>query len=111
MQSANDMAKQMSQSEVLKKYNYYYALSGNTMDIMTTINARELNHLIKLRACNRAQWEIRKIAIEMLQQLRRSYPELFLYFGPSCYVNGVCPEGKLTCNKMNEVIEQFKNLQ
>ncbi len=111
LQSANDMAKQMSQSEVLKKYNYYYALSGNTMDIMTTINARELNHLIKLRACNRAQWEIRKIAIEMLQQLRRSYPELFLYFGPSCYVNGVCPEGKLTCNKMNEVIEQFKNLQ
>jgi len=111
LKSANDMAKQMSQSEVLKKYNYYYALSGNTMDIMTTINARELNHLIKLRACNRAQWEIRKIAIEMLQQLRSSYSELFQYFGPSCYVNGACPEGKLTCNKMNEVMEQFKNLK
>lgn len=109
--SANDLAKQMSQSAVLKKYNYYYALSGNTMNIMTTINARELNHLIKLRACNRAQWEIRKIAIEMLKQLRSSYPELFHYFGPSCYVNGVCPEGKLTCNKMHEIKEQFKNLK
>ncbi len=111
LKSANDMARQMSQKQELKKYNYYYALSGNTMDVMTTINARELNHLIKLRACNRAQWEIRKITIDMLKLLRNSYPELFQYFGPSCYVNGVCPEGTFTCNKMNQVIERFENLK
>lgn len=111
LKEANHMAKQMSQSKALKKYNYYYALSGNTMDIMTTINARELNHLIKLRACSRAQWEIRKIAMEMLKLLRRSYSALFDYFGPSCYVNGVCPEGSLTCNKRNEVRKQFKDLK
>ena len=33
----------------------YFALSGNTLDVMTTINARELLLFFKLRTCNRAQ--------------------------------------------------------
>ncbi|RKI44024.1 FAD-dependent thymidylate synthase [bacterium D16-51] len=111
LEKANNMAKQMSQDETLKKYSYYYALSGNTMDIMTTVNARELHHFMKLRTCNRAQWEIRKIAVEMLKQLRSSCPELFQYFGPSCYVSGRCPEGNLSCNKMDEVVRQFRNME
>lgn len=105
---ANTMAKQMSQNPVLRKYSYYYALSGNVMDIMTTINARELKQFIQLRTCNRAQWEIRKIAIEILRCLRDSCPELFHFFGPGCYVNGFCPEGKMTCGNMNQVVEDFK---
>ena len=111
LEKANHMAKQMSQDETLKKYSYYYALSGNTMDIMTTVNARELHHFMKLRTCNRAQWEIRKIAVEMLKHLRSSCPELFQYFGPNCYVGGRCPEGNLSCNKMDEVVRQFKNME
>lgn len=78
------------------------------MDIMTTINARELKHFIQLRTCRRAQWEIRKISIEILQCLRNSCPELFCFFGPGCYVNGFCPEGKMTCGNMNQVVEDFK---
>lgn len=108
LEKANNMMKQMSQNQSLRKYSYYYALSGNTMDIMTTVNARELNHFIKLRTCNRAQWEIRKISIEMLRHLRRSFPEFFNCFGTSCYVDGACPEGKLSCNQMKQVVDQFK---
>lgn len=108
LKKANAMAKQMSQNPALQKYSYYYALSGNVMDIMTTINARELKHFIQLRTCRRAQWEIRKVSIEILQCLRNSCPELFYFFGPSCYVNGFCPEGKMTCGNMNQVVEDFK---
>lgn len=107
LREANDMAGEMSRDPALKKYSYYFALSGNMMDIMTTLNARELKHFIQLRSCNRAQWEVRKIAIDMLRQLRRISPELFDHFGPSCYLNGTCPEGRLTCGKKEEVIAAF----
>lgn len=111
LETANNLMKQMCRDEKLGQYSYYYALSGNVMDIITTINARELMHFIKLRACNRAQWEIRNISIEMLKHLRVSFPELFNYFGPSCFVSGICPEGSMSCGEMGDVIRNFKNLK
>lgn len=110
LETSNKQVQQMDQNEQLKQYGYYYALSGNMMDIMTTMNARELMHFIKLRTCKRAQWEIRNISIAILKQLRMSFPELFSSFGPSCFVDGKCPEGNMTCGDMGEVIETFKYL-
>ena len=88
-------------------HKVYFCLSGNTLDIQTTINARELLVLCKLRCCARAQWEIRAIATEMLAQVRSHFPELFRYFGPSCYVDKHCPEGKLSCGNMAEIARLF----
>lgn len=87
----------------------YLLLSGNTLDITTTMNARELLLFMKLRSCNRAQWEIRALAIELLKQLRNACPILFNKYGPSCYCS-FCPEGKLTCGKAKEIKEYFSNL-
>lgn len=111
VKQAYAMAKAMYQNPVLRKYGYYYALSGNVMDIMTTVNARELKHFIQLRTCSRAQWEIQKVSVEILRCLRNSCPELFGLFGPSCYVNGFCPEGKMTCGNMRQVVEDFRDMQ
>ena len=36
--------------------------------IMMTMNARELMHFFSLRCCNRAQWEIRELAWQMLEK-------------------------------------------
>lgn len=107
--TTNDMVRQINGNSLLNKYSYYYALSGNVMDIMTTINARELMLFIQLRACRRAQWEIRDISVEMLKQLRKHCPELFINFGPSCYAKKRCPEGKLSCGQMSEVVSKFKH--
>lgn len=41
-------------------------------NIIVTMNARELRHFFNLRCCNRAQWEIREVAIEMLRQAKKS---------------------------------------
>lgn len=87
----------------------YIQLSGNTVDIVTTINGRELLLFMKLRSCNRAQWEIRDFAVDMLKKLRNADNNLFKFYGPSCYVSK-CPEGPMTCGKSTEVIEFFKNL-
>lgn len=88
----------------------YCLLSGNTLDIISTMNARELRLFLRLRTCNRAQWEIRDLTTLLLKQLRTISPLLFKKYGPSCYTDGYCPEGKLTCGKASEVKEKFSSL-
>ena len=77
----------------------YYALAGLTAEFLMTINARELLHFIKLRSCERAQWEIRSLTERMQSALIRSFPDLFSLYGPSCRIDGACPEGRLSCGK------------
>lgn len=74
--------------------------------MIVTMNARQLLHFFNLRCCNRAQWEIRDLAREMLKLTRTASPYLFKNAGPGC-LNGPCPEGKFTCGKIKEVREQF----
>lgn len=100
-------AKEMASIPALRKYSYYYAVAGNLMDVMTTLNARELELMLRLRTCNRAQWEIREIATDMLRLLRESFPALFNRFGPSCYLTGSCPEGRMTCGQSEAVRARF----
>ena len=85
----------------------YFALAGNQVDVLCDMNGRELLHFMKLRTCNRAQWEIRACAVELLRQLRAECPAVFECFGPSCFVTGKCPEGRLSCGKMQEMQALF----
>lgn len=107
LEAANDLLLQFGNDPALRPYSHYFAVSGNMMDILTTMNARELLHFLKLRTCSRAQWEIRDISIDLLLKLRESFPELFCLYGPSCFVTGRCPEGRMTCGKINEIRKQF----
>jgi thymidylate synthase (FAD) len=66
--------------------------------IIVTMNARELFHFFKLRCCNRAQWEIRNLAWEMLRKVKEVAPKLFEETGPSC-LKGPCPEGEYSCGR------------
>ena len=76
----------------------YVLPNGCTTNITITMNARELLHFFSLRCCNRAQWEIREMADEMLRLCREVSPTIFGKAGPPC-VRGPCPEGKLSCGK------------
>lgn len=77
--------------------------------MLVTMNARELLHFFSLRCCNRAQWEIRALATEMLHLVKQAAPVIFKEAGPGC-LKGPCPEGKMSCGKSHEVREKFKNL-
>lgn len=88
----------------------YCVLSGNVIDIVTTMNARELLLFLRLRSCTRAQWEIQEYATELLKRLRKISPNLFALYGPSCFVKGVCPEGKMTCGRAAEIKELFSKM-
>lgn len=98
----------LRESSQLRPYGIYFALSGNVMNVMSTMNARELLLFLRLRTCNRAQWEIREVATEMLRLLRQSCAALFDHYGPSCVVTGICPEGKMTCGRQREMQVRFQ---
>ena len=66
--------------------------------IVVTMNARSLLHFFNVRCCNRAQWEIREMATEMLKECKKVAPALFKKAGPDC-VYGKCGEGKMSCGK------------
>ncbi|HXX57384.1 MAG TPA: FAD-dependent thymidylate synthase [Thermodesulfovibrionales bacterium] len=74
--------------------------------IMVTMNARELLHFFRQRCCNRAQWEIRRMAVEMLKLAKKVAPVIFAKAGPGCLFVP-CPEGEYTCGKMKEVRKKF----
>lgn len=76
-----------------------YVLPNATCTSMVmTMNARELLHFFRLRCCNRAQWEIREVADEMLKQCKEVAPTIFANAGAPC-VSGKCPEGRMSCGK------------
>ena len=76
--------------------------NGAETRMLVTMNARELLHFFQLRCCNRAQWEIKAVADEMLRQVCAVAPTLFAAAGPSCY-HGSCSEGKMSCQKAAQV--------
>lgn len=65
--------------------------------IIVTMNVRSLWNFFKHRCCNRAQWEIREVANQMLERCSAVAPNLFRYAGPACFSTGKCPEGRMTC--------------
>ena len=107
LREAHAAARALLEDPRLRPHSPYLAPSGSMLDVMTTLNARELRHFIRLRTCNRAQWEIRDIATGMLRQLRASCPDLFGLLGPGCYLDGRCPEGAMTCGKREQVAARF----
>lgn len=74
--------------------------------IIVTMNIRSLFNFFKHRCCNRAQWEIRMMANEMLRQCMEIAPNIFKYAGPECITKGKCPEGKMSCGRKPEGFEK-----
>ena len=74
--------------------------------MIVTMNTRSLYNFFQHRCCNRAQWEIRELATEMLRLVKQVAPVLFKNAGPGC-VAGACTEGAMSCGKAAEVRGKF----
>lgn len=89
----------------------YVTPHAAAIDLVTTMNARELLHLCNLRTCTRAQWVIRDLVTDMLKQLKHVDKEMFAGFGSSCYTFGYCPEGRMCCGKQQEMKKSFDEME
>ncbi|HIX16781.1 MAG TPA: FAD-dependent thymidylate synthase [Candidatus Gemmiger faecavium] len=78
--------------------------------MVMTMNCRSLLNFFNLRCCNRAQWEIRAVADEMLRLVLPLAPHIFAQAGPRC-LTGPCPEGAMCCGKMAEVRDKYAKLK
>ena len=78
--------------------------------MVMTMNCRSLQNFFNLRCCNRAQWEIRAVADEMLKLVLPLAPHIFAAAGPRC-LTGPCPEGRMCCGKQAEVREKYAKLK
>ena len=78
--------------------------------MVMTMNCRSLQNFFNLRCCNRAQWEIRAVADEMLRLVMPIAPHIFASAGPRCLV-GPCPEGRMCCGQQAEVRAKYAKLK
>ena len=100
--SAERRAKGIVEEAYEEAYKRYYELlqagvpeedaryvlpNGVNTNIVVTMNARELYNFFALRLCSRAQWEIRKVAWLMLEEVKKVHPRLFKYAGPNCLIH------------------------
>lgn len=97
--------KKVAEKKAIEDARYVFPNACETK-IVLTMNARSLINFFNHRCCERAQWEIRDLANEMLKQVKEVAPTLFKYAGPSC-VKSACPEGKMTCGKAKEKRELY----
>ncbi len=96
-------------SKLLKKANEdarFVLPNACTTKIVCTFNARSLENFFAHRCCNRAQWEIREVAEQMLKLCLQAAPNIFKNCGPSCLF-GPCPEGKMSCGRAAEVRKNY----
>jgi len=98
-------AKSAAEKKANEDARYVLPNACDTRIIMT-MNVRSLYNFFRQRCCNRAQWEIRELACEMLMLVKEVCPLLFKNAGPAC-LRGKCPEGAFSCGKMKEVREKF----
>lgn len=76
------------------------------------MNLRALINFMGLRLCNRAQWEIRKLAQLMREEIEKECPSIAAYLRPKCeaHTPHYCPEVK-SCGRyprLEDLIERSR---
>lgn len=86
----------------------YFYIGAQMLNVVTTMNARNIQWVCKLRCCNKAQWQIRFIAQEMAKQVKEVAPLIGLGLGPTCVTDRYCGEGKECCGLIDSLLEADK---
>lgn len=86
-----------AQKKALEDARFLLPNAYETKMVMT-MNARSLHNFFSTRCCNRAQWEIREVADQMLDIAEEIAPTIFKDAGAPCLI-GPCPEGAMTCGE------------
>lgn len=88
----------------------YFYLNAHVFQVIANMDGKTLSHFLKLRCCNKAQWEIREIANEIRNLIvdhSQYFPQIL---GPTCEVEGKCYEGKESCGKVRKYTLKKNNI-
>lgn len=90
---------------VMEEDLVYFYLGCQMCNVTTTMNGREFMWITRMRSCNRAQWQIREIVNNMIEETKKVAPLFSRGLGPTCEIYHYCPEGKLSCGRIKEILE------
>ena len=105
---ASESYQKLVKSGLPKEDARFILPNATETSLLMTMDGAAMMHFFGLRLCNRAQWEIRALAEDMLSQARTVEPDVFNNAGPYCYQLGYCPEGRFTCGRMQEAVDRYK---
>lgn len=100
-------AKNMEMYHQFKDYGIceedliYFVLSGNKINVLTSMNGQAMQHILGLRMCNKSQWETRGIS-RSIREAVSTLPDAQNFvkvLGPTCMTQGYCGEGKESCGR------------
>lgn len=81
---------------------------GQQTSYNIAFNIEGLMRLANVRLCNRAEYPIRTLTKMMIDEVIKVEPRYKPYLVPQCVKIGKCPEGKHSCGKFKNVIEEYK---
>lgn len=83
----------------------YFYLSNQMVNVITTMNARNIQWVTRLRCCNKAQWQIRYIANDIRVQVQEVAPLIGKGLGATCMTDRYCGEGRECCGLIDKLLE------
>jgi thymidylate synthase (FAD) len=107
IEMTSDTYRRLLEMRVPREDARFLLPNATETQMLFTMDGEALCHFFSLRCCNRAQWEIKALADDMLIQVRAVEPCIFSKAGPYCCQHGQCPEGRFSCGKIQEVREKY----
>jgi len=77
MNIVRETYKKLRDLKIPKEDARFVLPNATTTEIVVTANLREWRHIVELRGSKHAQWEIRRMTIEILKILKREAPTVF----------------------------------
>jgi thymidylate synthase (FAD) len=103
-----EMFEEFKKAGVAEEDLIYFYIGAQMLNVVTTMNARNMQWICRLRCCNKAQWQIRFIAKEMAKQVKEVAPLIGRGLGPTCVTDRYCGEGKECCGLIDALLEADK---
>lgn len=97
MKSCTDFYESLTANGIEQEDARFVLPNACDTKIIVTMNVRSLYNFFQHRCCNRAQWEIRRLAWKMLKLCKGVAPVLFENAGPDCLTKKHCGEGAMSC--------------
>lgn len=86
----------------------YFYLGNQMLNAVTTMNARNIQWVCRMRCCNKAQWQIRFIAKDIAKQVSSVAPLIGKGLGSTCVTDRYCGEGRECCGLIDALLEADK---
>ncbi len=106
-----EMLEKFKEAGVAEEDLVYFYLGNQMLNVVTTMNARNIKWISRLRCCNKAQWQIRHIAKDMVKQVFDVAPIMGANLGPTCITDRFCGEGRECCGLIDALLKKDEEVK